>query len=159
MTRNGTAAGAAKTPNRLTESDGREALRDHLVARATEARLRHGLYIDADAIIRILDDRAVVRYPVGVRFDASPLEPGEFAWPMPLGEHPSEGFCLFIDPWFENQPDAWPLLIAYHLPSVSYGEIVSPEDAEAFAATLLGIDTETYYQALCELVDSIPVRG
>ncbi len=159
MNTNGTTASADNKPKRLTETDAKEALRDHLVAKAIDARLRHGLLIDADEIMRILDDKAVVRYPVGIRFDSQPLEPGEFAWPAPLGETPSNGFCLFINPWFENQPDAWPLLIAYHLPSINYGEIVSGEDAEAFGAALLGLETETYYQALCELVDSIPMEG
>jgi len=158
MNKNGTIASDDNKPNRLTEQDGKAALRDHLASKATDARLRHGLYIDADEIMRILDDREVVRYPVGVRFDVQPLEPGEFAWPAPLGDHPSKGYCLFINPWFENQPDAWPLLIAYHLPSINYGEIVCHEDAELFGATLLGLDVETYYQALCELVDSIPIQ-
>lgn len=142
--------------HQLTEHDGRAALGDHLEAKASEARLRLGLLIDAEAIMRMLDDRTMVRYPVGVRFDAEPLEPGEFAWPMPLGERPSAGFCLFIHPEFEHQPDAWPLLIAYHIPSINYGEIVSHDEAELFGATLLGIDREAYYAALCELVDSIP---
>jgi len=158
MSTNGTITSDGKKPKRLTEQDGMTALRDHLVTKATNARLRHGLYIDADAIMRMLDDRSVVRHPVGVRFDAQPLEPGEFAWPMPLGDRPDKGYCLFINPWFEHQPDAWPLLIAYHLPSINYGEIVSHEDAELFGATLLGLDVETYYKAICELVDSIPVE-
>lgn len=140
----------------LTEQDGRTALREHAEAKAREARLGLGLYVDADAIVRVLDDRAVVRYPVGIRFDAEPLEPGEFAWPMPLGDHPSEGFCLFIHPWFESQPQVWPLLIAYHIPSINYGDIVSHDDAECYGAALLGLSPEEYYRALCELADSIP---
>lgn len=141
-----------KTP---TEQDGRLALRDHIVDRATDARGRHGPEIDAESIMRVLDDRRAVRYPVGVRFDAEPLEPGEFAWPMPLGEKPSEGFCLFIHPHFERRPEAWPLLISYHIPSINYGDIVTPDDAELFGATLLGMDVETYYNALCVLADEL----
>ena len=143
----------------LTEQDGKAALRDHVEQKAIEARLSHGLHIDAQEIIRILDDRSVTRYPVGIRFDSEPLEAGEFAWPMPLGDHPSAGFCLFVHPWFENQPDAWPLLISYHIPSINYGDIASHDDAECFGAALIGIDTEEYYKALCELVDSIPEGG
>jgi len=140
----------------LTEGDARVALKDHLGEKAMNAQLSHGMYIDADTIIKMLDDPMFVRYPVGLRFDGGPLEPGEFAAPVPLGEHPSKGYCLFIHPWFENQPDVWPLLIAYHVPSINYGEIVSNEDAEHFGATLLGLDAQTYYNALCELADSIP---
>ncbi len=140
----------------LTEHDASVALKDHLAAKAMNARLSYGLYIDAETIVKMLDDRTIVRYPVGIRFDDGPLEPGEFAVPVALGDHPSSGFCLFIHPYFEQQPEAWPLLIAYHIPSINYGEIVSHDDAEHFGATLIGLDTDTYYEALCELVDSIP---
>ncbi|MCA9309946.1 MAG: hypothetical protein KDA21_02005 [Phycisphaerales bacterium] len=144
---------------RLTEQDGRTALRTHVEQKASEARLRNGLYIDAEQIIRMLDDRAVVRYPVGIRFEAEPLEPGEFAWPMPLGDHPAAGFCLFIHPWFESQPQVWPLLIAYHIPTINYGDIASHQDAELYGATLLGMSPDEYYQAICELVDSLPAAS
>ena len=140
----------------LTEHDARVALKDHLSEKAMDSRLRHGMYIDADSIIKMLDDPAFVRYPVTLRFDDAALEAGEFAIPVPQGEHPSAGFCLCIHPYFEQQPEAWPLLIAYHIPSINYGDIVSNEDAEHFGATLLGLDVETYYEALCELADSVP---
>ena len=140
----------------LTEQDARVALKDHLGDKAMNARLSHGMYIDAETILKMLDDSAVVRYPVGIRFDDEHLQPGEFAMPIALGDHPSKGFCLFIHPYFEQQPEAWPLLIAYHIPSINYGEIVSHEDAEHYGATLVGLDADTYYEALCELADSIP---
>ncbi len=143
-------------PRHLTERDAQIALKDHLGEKAMSARLAHGMYIDAEAILKMLDDATFVRYPVSIRFDAEPLEPGEFAVPIALGDHPSAGFCLFIHPYFEHQPEAWPLLIAYHIPTINYGEIVSHEDAEHFGATLVGLDVDTYYQALCELADSLP---
>lgn len=143
----------APPPN---EADGRRALADHAAEKATEARLRYGLLIDAAAILRMLDDRSVVRYPTGLRFDAEPLRLGEFAFAAPLGETPAQGFCLFLHPCFRDRPEAWPFLIAYHLPVINYGEIVTPEDCERFAASLLGMDQEQYYAALCELADSIP---
>jgi len=140
----------------LTEQDARVALKDHLGEKAMNARLAHGMYIDAETILKMLDDADFVRYPVSIRFDDEPLEPGEFAIPLPLGDHPSAGFCLCIHPYFEHQPEAWAMLIAYHIPSINYGEIVSHEDAEHFGATLVGLEPDTYYQALCELADSIP---
>ena len=140
----------------LTEQDAQIALKDHLGDKAMNARLKNGMYIDADTIIKMLDDGEFVRYPVSIKFDTEFLEPGEFAMTVPLGDHPSAGFCLCIHPYFEQQPEAWPLLIAYHIPSINYGEIVTSEDAEHFGATLVGLDTDTYYQALCELADSIP---
>ena len=140
----------------LTEEDGLRSLRDHIVEKANAARIKYGLYIDAETILKILDDRAVVRYPTGLRFDEDSLLPGEFAQALPLGEHPQEGFCIYVHPWFENQKEIWPLLIAYHLVRVNYGEVAGADEAELFGATLLGLEVETYYQALCELADSIP---
>lgn len=132
-----------------------EAFAEHLRRKATEARLRYGLYIDAQAIVRMLDDRAVVRYPASVLFDSTALLPGEFAYARPLGFHPSDGFCLLIHPRYESQPDLWPLLFAYHIPSINYGDLAEPEHAELFGATLLGLEVETYYDALCELADGV----
>ena len=142
--------------HKLTEQDAQTALKDHLEEKAMNARLSHGMYIDADTIIKMLDDPNFVRYPLSIKFDAEHLLPGEFAMPIPLGDHPSAGYCMCIHPYFEQQPEAWPLLIAYHIPSINYGDIVSNDEAEFYGATLLGMDQESYYQALCELADSIP---
>ena len=43
---------------------------------------------------------------------------------------------------------AVPLLVAYHLVRVNYGEIAGPEAAEVFGATLCGMDVDDYYAAL-----------
>ena len=141
---------------RPTEQDGRIALRDHLLDKAAQARARLGGEVDGVAILRILDDKAVVRYPTGVRFDAGGLRPGEFAHACPLGEHPRDGFCIFVHPCFHARPETWAALIAYHLPPINYGDIVTPEDCEQFGAALLGMDPDTYYRTLCTLADSIP---
>lgn len=143
----------------LTEHDGRIALKDHILARARAARARHGPEIDGPKILRMLNDREFVRYPLGVRFDAAALQPKEFAHAIPLGSHPGQGFCLFIHPAFEHRPDLWPLIIAYHIAPVNYGEIADAEDCELLGATLLGMDVEAYYQSLCELADSLATQG
>lgn len=138
------------------EKELREGLRDHVAHTATLARARYGPRIDADAILRMLRDRAIVRYPAAIRFDAQPLEHGEFAWPMPLGEHPRDGFALCVHPHFETNPQTWAPLILYHLPSINFGDIVSHAEAELFGSTVLGIDVEEYYAALCALADALP---
>jgi hypothetical protein len=140
---------------RLTEADARRSLKDHLFEKARNAHLKFGFSIDAPTILRIVDSRDVVRYPMGIRFDAGPLVSGEFACLEALGDHPSRGFCLFVHPCFEKQPDVLPMIVAYYIPSVNYGDIVSNEEAELFGATLLGMDVEEYYGALCELSDAV----
>ena len=138
-----------------TVADGQRALLEHAAGRAWLARQRYGPEIDAAAMERILQDREIVRHPVEVCFDADPLEPGEFAYAAPLGERPHEGFRLFVHPHFEHRPEAWPLLIAYHLVRVNYGSVATCEQAEAFGATLLGMTRDAYYEKLCGLADEI----
>jgi hypothetical protein len=140
----------------LSERDGRIALQDHILARASAARARYGPRIDSAAIMRILNDREVVRYPVGVRFDAAPLQPGEFAHTVALGEHPSRGYCLFIHPMLESRLESWPLVIAYHIAPVNYGDIADAEDCELLGSALLGLSVEEYYRALCDIADALP---
>ena len=141
---------------KLTAEDARTALRDHVVTKALEARGRYG-EIDWDAMQRILADPAVVRFPTEVRFDAGPLAEGEFGWPQPVGDQPAAGFVLCIHPCFAERYDVLPLLVAYQLVRVNYGEIATHEEAELFGAALLGLDAEEYYQRLCELADGMPV--
>jgi hypothetical protein len=139
-----------------TGTGAREAFSEHLKAKAAAARRTYGPSVDADAILRMLRDREVVRYPTTIEYDVAPLHAHEFACPLPLGFHPSDGFCLFVHPHFERQPENLPLLVAYHIPSINYGGIVEPQHAELYGATLLGLEVETYYRALCGLADSIP---
>ena len=131
---------------------------DHLIAKAQTARVKYGLYIDADVIVAMLGDREVVRHPTSLCFDASPLQPHEFAYPQPLGFHPSDGFALCVHPAFRDQSENLPLLIAYHIPTINYGTIADTEAAELYGATLLGLDVETYYRALCELASAIKAK-
>lgn len=91
-------------------------LREHVVAKATDARALHPSGITRADILSLLDNRAVVRYPLGVRFDAEPLRPGEFACLEALGDRPTDGFVLFIHPMFENVDELIPLLVAYYTP-------------------------------------------
>jgi hypothetical protein len=133
----------------------RQGFLEHVREKATAARMKHGLYVDTDAVLAMLDDRTIVRHPTSIVFDASPLQPHEFAFPQPIGFHASDGYALCLHPCFRGQREIWSLLIAYHIPVINYGEIVDADVAELFGATLHGLEVETYYQALCELADSI----
>lgn len=140
----------------LTERDGYEALQGHVVDKALAARKEHGPDIDWAAMRAILKDPNYVRFPVGVRFDDEALLNGEFAYAAALGNRPSDGFCLFVHPFFERREDVLPLLVAYHVPAINYLDIATHVEAELFGATLLGMRVEDYYQRLCDLADSMP---
>ena len=139
----------------ITAEFGQSSLREHIVMKATQARLLRGGLLDRAVMMQVLNDRTVVRYPIGVRFDAQPLCDGEFACLEALGVHPSDGFCLFIHPAFTDADELLPLLIAYYIPSVNYGEIASHSEAELFGATLLGFTVDEYYALLCRAADSL----
>ncbi len=139
-----------------TEAEAKQSLQDHVGQKAYDAREAYSHHIDASSILDLLTDSRFVRYPVAIKFNADYLQQGEFAYMDPNGGHPEEGFTLYIHPFFEQQLDALPLLIAYHLVCVNYGDIATSAEAEIFGATLLGMETETYYQKLCQLADSIP---
>ena len=137
------------------EADANVALHEHILRTARIGQQRYARLSTLEDLQPLLADRDIVRYPVEVLFDAAPLEPGEFACTDLAGTLPSEGFRMYVHPQFETHASALPMLIAYHIPSINYGPIVEAEHAEAFGATLLGMDTDTYYERVCALADSI----
>ena len=130
----------------LTEEAGYEALRAHLLDRALLARHRYGPGIDQTAILHILQDRDVVRFPTVLRFGTESLYAGEFAHALPLGDAPTDGFALVVHPHFRERPDDIGLLAAYHLVSINYLDVATHEEAELFGAALHGIETDEYYE-------------
>jgi hypothetical protein len=142
-------------PTHLTADDAKQSLNSHVAAKGAEIFEKYGPAIGWKELLRILEDRACVRYPCEVVFDAAPLDPGEFAHPVAKGEHPEEGFTLFVHPCFMTQLDQVPLLVFYQLVLVNYGEFASPDDAETFGANALGLSKDQYYQAVCELADQL----
>ena len=139
----------------LTENDGYEALRAHLVQKAAEARGRHGPSFDTDAIERLLEDTDFVRYPTTLKFQLEELREGEFAYPRPRGPSPADGFDLLVHPHFQDRAVDVPCLVAYHIPSINYLDLATHVEAELFGATLLGMGVEEYYAKLCALADEV----
>jgi len=142
-------------PPKLTVDDGYEALRGHVVDKAIAARKKHGPLEDERAVRALLADKDVVRFPTTLAFDASRLQPGEFAFAASNGPRPADGFTLFVHPHFEQRPEALPLLVAYHVPSINYLDVVTNREAELYGAALLGLTVEDYYTRLCALADEL----
>jgi hypothetical protein len=139
----------------LTAEDARQSLNGHVAAKGREIRAKYGPHIGWKELLRILADRACVRYPCEIVFDAGSLEPGEFAHPAAKGERPEEGFTMYVHPFFMTQLERVPGLVLYQLVLVNYGEFASADDAEVFGAAALGISRDEYYQILCGLADEI----
>ena len=136
--------------------DARQSLNACAAAIGANIFERYGAHIGWPQLLRLLEDRECVRYPCEIVFDAAPLQPGEFAYPIAKGDRPQDGFTLYVHPSFMTQLDQVPLLVLYQLVLVNYGAFAGPEDAEVFGAAALGLDREEYYQALCRLTDGLP---
>jgi len=142
-------------PTQLTADDARQSLNAHVTAKGIELFEKYGPHLGWKELQLILKDRACVRYPCELVFDASALQPGECAYPRPKGDQPEDGFTLFIHPLFMTQLGRVPTLALYQLVLVNYGQFAAPEDAESFGAAALGLPRDQYYAELCELADQL----
>ncbi len=138
----------------LTVDDARESLTAHAAAKGADIHAQYP-HLGWKELKTLLADSRHVRYPCDIVFDAAPLEPGEFAHPVPRGEHPSAGFDLHVHPTFMLRLDLVPALVLYQLVLVNYGEFASPDDAEAFGAAALGLSRDAYYELICQAADTL----
>jgi hypothetical protein len=143
----------------LTAEDARQSLTAHVAAKGLEIHEKYGPHIGWQELNRILEDRACVRYPCQIVFDAEPLLAGEFAHAEPRGTAPEEGFTIYVHPFFQAELERVPLLVMYQLVAVNYGQFASGDDAETFGAAVLGLPKDDYYHALCEIADQLVPAG
>ena len=138
-------------------ADARQSLTDHAAARGREVFLKYGPQIGWAELQRLLLDRAYVRYPCAIVFDAGPLQAGELAHAVPLGPLPEEGFTLYVHPVFRADLARVPPLVLYQLVAVNYGDFASSDDAESFGAAALGLTCDEYYAIVCARAEQLPV--
>ncbi|RPJ24766.1 MAG: hypothetical protein EHM35_16080 [Planctomycetaceae bacterium] len=143
----------------LTPEDARQSLAAHVAEKGAAIFEKYGPHIGWSELLKILEDRACVRYPCHIVFDASELQPGEFAHPVPDGKRPEDGFTMQVHPLFMTALEEAPVLVLYQLVLVNYGAFASPEDAETFGAAALGLSKEDYYQRVCQLADQLGAPG
>jgi hypothetical protein len=137
-----------------TEREGRAALTAHIIARAEEARMRHGPNIGGETILAMLDDHRIARYPTTITFDDGPLLAGEFAYPESIDDESGRWWRLCLRTDLRDRPTEWARIIAYYLPLMNYGPAVTHEDCLGFAGALLGEPPGDTERALCALCDA-----
>ena len=135
--------------------DARTSLNASAAAIGAEIYDKYGPRIGWTQLLQILGDRSCARYPCEIVFDAAPLQAGEFAHPVAKGNHPRDGFIIYVHPLFMMQLEQVPLLVLYQLVLVNYGSFAAPEDAETFGAAALGLARDEYYHTLCRLADEL----
>lgn len=140
---------------RPTAADARQSLTEHVTAKGAEVLLKYGPRLGWNELLRLLEDRALVRYPCRIVFDASPLQGGEFAYPEQDGATPEEGFTLYVHPALAADRDQVPALVLYQLVVVNYGAFASADEAECFGAAALGLTRDEYYAQLCAVADRL----
>ena len=143
----------------LTADDAKQSLATHVEAKGVEVFTLYGPQMGWAGLQRLLQDRTLVRYPCEIVFDASGLQPGEFAHPQPKGDNPEDGFTMFVHPLFMTQLDLVPALVLYQLVAVNYGVFASSDDAETFGAAALGLTRDEYYDQLCDISDQLGGSG
>ena len=127
----------------------------HASEKAKEIRSRYGPEIDYPAVLRMLDDRKSIRYPVTIRFVSEGIEPGMFARTDPVSENPDDGYVISLHSRFEDRPDVLPALVLYQAVLVNYGDLATANDAELFGSGILGMDRDAYYEQIAALTDAL----
>src|ERR1035437_6927593 len=139
----------------LFADDAKQSLTAHVEAKGIEIFVKYGPQFVWAELQRLLLDRVYVRYPCDIVFDDEQLLPGEFAHPVQRGEHPEDGFTMFVHPLFMTQLDRVPYLVLYQLVALNYGVFASSAHAETFGAAALGLTRDEYYATLCEWSDQL----
>jgi len=131
------------------------AVSQHAISKAEEIHTRYGPVIDYPAVLRMLEDRRCVRFPVEIRFTTDGIEPGMFAKTEPVSENMDDGYVISLHRHFEDRPEVLPALILYQSVLVNYGELATATDAELFGSGVLGLDRDVYYEQIAALTDSL----
>lgn len=134
---------------------GEDSLMDHLRHQASEARGRHG-GLGPDNLETFLNDRDCVRYPTRLVMEFGDMSPHQFAQPDRdyRSNHP-ESRVIYLRPILGKRPDLIALAVSYMIPVINYGQIINDEHCLEYGAALLGLDTEDYYNRICELADFV----
>ncbi|MGH7970665.1 MAG: hypothetical protein ACREIC_18215 [Limisphaerales bacterium] len=136
-------------------ADKRRALSAQVASEGSELFAKYGPTVGWDTLRILLDDRAFVRFPCDIRFDAEPLLPGEFAHAALKGREPRDGYTVFVHPIYERQLQSVPYMVLHQLVLVNHGKEASADDAETFGSRALGLSKSQYYQVLCELSEQL----
>ncbi len=132
---------------------GQQSLREHLLAQAGLARQKHGP-LSFEKLDGLLRDPECLRYPTRLVFECGRMAPHQFAEPDVDPDSPEQGGrVLYLRPKLRERPELVPLAVAYMIPVLNYGEVISDEHCLLYGAALLGMEEEAFYREVCALAD------
>ena len=144
-----------RLPSEELEQVGQRSLRDHLVAQAEVARAKHSA-LDAAGLAALLQDPACVRHPVRLVFEFGEMAMHQFGQPdLDWRNREQDGRVIYLRPMLRDRPELVVLAVAYLLPVVNYGDVVTDDHCVDYGATLLGLAPDEFYRRVCELAAAV----
>lgn len=141
------------------EQLGQASLREHLLAQAVVAHHKHAP-LSAEGLGALLRDPECVRHPVRLVFEFGEMAMHQFAQPdVDWRNTDEDGRVLYLRPMLADRPDLIPLAVAYMIPLINYGEIITDEHCLLYGATLLGLMEDEYYLKLCEMSELLGAQA
>lgn len=135
------------------EQLGQDSLRDHILAQAVVAHQKYGP-LAFDKLDLLLADPECVRHPTRLVFEFGEMAMHQFAQPdIDWRNQEQDGRVLYVRPLLRERPDLVVLAVAYMIPLINYGDIISDEHCLLYGAALLGLMEAEYYQQMCAVAD------
>ena len=135
------------------EQLGQDSLRDHLLAQAVIAHQKYGP-LTFDKLDTLLHDPDCLRYPVRLVYEFGEMAMHQFAQPdLDHRNTEQDGRVLFVRPLLKDRPDLLLLAVAYMIPLINYGDIITDEHCLRYGAALLGMMEDEFYRDICKLAD------
>lgn len=137
------------------EQAGQDSLRLHVVAQAEVAREKHGPFPGGD-LEALLRDPACVRHPVRLVFEFGEMAMHQFGQPdLDWRNIGTDGRVLYLRPMLRDRPELVLPAVAYLLPLINYGDVVTDDVCLAYGAALLGLEPKEFYRRICALADCV----
>lgn len=137
------------------EQLGQQSLREHLQAQAVVAHQKYAP-LTADKLDGLLHDPDCLRHPVRLVFEFGEMAMHQFAQPdIDWRNTEQDGRVLYVRPILRERPDLLPFAVAYMIPLLNYGDIITDDHCLFYGATLLGLTEGEFYQAVCALADAV----
>jgi len=134
---------------------GEDSLRDHIVAQAVVAHHKHGpvTFAKLDAL---LNDPECLRHPTRLVFEFGEMAMHQFAQPDRDWRNTElDGRVLYLRPLLRDRPELAVLAVAYMIPLINYGDIITDEHCVRYGATLLGLMEDEFLTEICRLADFV----
>lgn len=97
-------------------------------------------------------DRKSVRYPTRRIMKSTGMEAGLFGH-VEIDPENSDSRLLFLRAELAERPELLPRAVAYLIPVINFGEVITDKHCVTYGAHLFGETEEEFYQSICKLAD------